>query len=990
MKLRTCDSSPRARMSLIHIAVRALCTSGAALPFATAYADGPPPAAAQPLQVANNLDQQAGSAATVNGDNATNTTSSDQLQEVVVTGIRASLQKSMALKQESSQMLDAITAQDLGQFPDSDVADSLSHIPGVAIDRDETGAGSEVTIRGFGPAFNLVLINGQQLPTATGVPGPGQVAGGREFNFDVLPTDQITRAVVYKTSEAWQADGAIGGLIEIETAHPFDFNGPRATVKLQDSEGSIDPKATPSAFALFSDTFDDDRLGALISFSSQDQATRTRTVSTSSGWTPTTLTMLPGSPTALLPNAIDYSVNSYEIRRDNVSASLQWKPSDDVKVTLDGLYNRFEETSNTSELGLYFGGNPIVGTPTIRPDGVIESFSVDSHADNIEQQNNGEVSPQYLRSLNLKIEGESFNHQLSWAIDGSDSSNTASNYVNPSVFTVLGFPLVANYTNNGGVGIPSVTTTPADLGSDTSAGLAHYTFVGGSFTQNEIKQFTFDGTWHTDSWTPLADIRFGAYDQTNDFDSYSTYNSGDVCAFCGYTAQVPSSLLSTFQMPGNIAGPYTGSYPSSFLSYNPQPYLNFLTTSPTAAAQADAALGLKPGTTAAEIAAAGGFVPANPATNQQAISTVTEKTYALYLQGDFKGIMWEHPWGGNLGLRWVHTEDTAVGYSQVLSDITPIPNDPTGLNAIYADNGATLRLQGENSYNYLLPSSNFRFDITRQLVLRAAVSESLSRPEPSLLSPVINYGGALLAPTNLVASGGNPDLKPYTAWNYDLSLEWYYARDGYLAASVFRKDLKNFIEYLDSTLQVPIANSHNLPQFPNNVATFEFNGPTNIGQANVSGLELTAQHMFSYLPAPWDGFGVYANATIMSTSAGLNSGAASSTTQQTFGLTGLGNYQNMSLIYQKFGFEGRVTFNHRNDYIYQVGTGGQPLDKVEVKGYGTLDAQLNYYVTKSFVVSLSGTNLTDSVIQEYVNQPDEFYNLQNYGRRYTLSGKVTF
>jgi iron complex outermembrane recepter protein len=978
MKSRSSCSTPRARSNLVRMAVRMLCTSGVVLPFGAAYADGPAPT--PPLLAASAVADQQPNTATSTGD--TSSTSNDQtpLQEVVVTGIRASLQKSMQLKQDSSQIVDSISAQDLGQFPDSDVADSLSHIPGVAIDRDETGAGSEVTIRGFGPQFNLVLMNGQQIPTQT---------GGREMNFDVLPTDQISQAVVYKTSEAWQPDGAIGGLIELDTAHPFDFNGPRATAKLQYSEGSIDTKATPNAFVLFSDTFDDNRLGALISYSTQDQATRTRTVSTSSGWAPTTLTMLPGSPTAQMPTAIDYSVNTYEVRRENVNASLQWRPTDDIKVTLDGLYNRFEEEANTSELGLYFGGNPIVGTPTILPDGVINTFSSDSHADNIQQDNNGQVSPQYLRSLNLKIEGESFDHRLSWSIDGSDSSNIANSYENPSVFTVVGFPITVDYTNSGGVGIPSVTTSPSDLGANTGAGLAHYTYVAGAYTQNEIRQFTIDGTWHTDSWTPLADIRFGAYDQRNDFQSYSTYNSGDVCAYCGYTAPVPASLVSPYQLPGNFAGSYGGSYPTSFLAYNPYAYLNFLTT-PGAEAAADAALGLPPGSTAAAVTSSGGFVPANPATNQQDISQVIEKTYALYTQADFKGTMGTLPWGGNLGVRWVHTEDSAVGYSQVLSDITPIPNDPTGNYAIYADDGATLKLTGDHSYNYLLPSSNFRLSLTRELVLRAAVSESLSRPEPSLLSPVINYGGGILAPSNMVATGGNPDLKPYTAWNYDLSLEWYYTRDGYLAASLFRKDLKNFIEYLDSTLEVPIKNSANLPQFPNNIATFEFNGPTNIGQADVDGVELTAQHMFNYLPFPLDGFGVNANATFMHTNAGLNSSAASSTTEQTFGLTGLGNYQNVSLIYQKFGFESRLTFNHRNDYIYQVGTGGQPLDKVEVKGYGTLDAQLNYNVTKHFVVSLSATNLTDSVIQEYVNQPDEFFSLQNYGRRYTVSAKVTY
>jgi iron complex outermembrane recepter protein len=994
MKSTGSSSNPRARMSLIHIAVRGALLAGAALPFASARAAGPIPAQTQPLLAAGGADrQQVGTAATADSGTASGTNSNSkkeaQLQEVVVKGIRESLAQSEAIKELSDQELDAITAQDLGQFPDSDVAESLSHIPGVAIDRDETGSGSEVTIRGFGPQFNTVLINGQQLPTQTG----GATTGGREFNFDVLPTDQITKSLVYKTAEAWQPDGAIGGLVELETAHPLDFNGPRATAKVQGSETSLDTKVTPNAFVLLSDTFDEDRLGALISFASTDEDTRTRTLSVS-GWALPGVTgaALPPPLTAntLMPVSIDYAINTYEIKRQDVNASLQWKPSENLKVTLDGMYNRYEETARAQQLGLYFDGNPILATPapTVFPDGVVQSFTGDSHEDAIEGEQGGQVSPQYLRSLNLKIEGQLFDHRLSWALDGSDSRNVADNYTNPAIFAVLGFPLQATFTNTNGVGIPSATTSPSNL-IDPGAVKAHYTAVTGTYSQNDIRQLTLDGTWHgPDSWGPLTDLRFGAYGQRNYYDTYSTYNTDSICAYCGYGVSVPASLVSAYAMP-NMGGPYTGAYPSAFLTYDPKAYIAYL-DSPAGFAARDAADGLAPGTSAALIGQ-DNFMPLNPLTNKQAIAAVTEKTYALYLQADFDGTLAEHSWGGNLGVRWVRTEDDAVGYSQVLSDITPIPNDPTGLNAIYAQNGATLEVAGSHSYSHLLPSANFRFNLTHKLLLRAAVSESLARPEPALLSPVLSYGGSILAPDNLVASGGNPDLKPYTARNYDLSLEWYYSRDGYLAASVFRKDLRDFIETVTaSTLSVPIVNSQHLAQFPNNVATFQFNGPTNIGQAHVSGVELSAQHMFSYLPAPFDGLGVNANATILSTSAGLNSAGATSSTQEAFGLTGLGDYQNLSLIYQKYGIGARITYDHRNDYIYQIGTGGIPLDRVFVKGYGTLDAQINYDVTKYFTVSLSGTNLTDTVIQQYVDRTNEFSNLLNYGRRFTLSGKVSF
>lgn len=986
MKSKASGSIPRGRMSLIQIAVRGALLAGAALPFASAQAAGPAPAQAQPLLAASGADQQqvaTGDTGNTSG-NTSNSKQEAQLQEVVVKGIRESLAQSEALKELSDQELDAITAQDLGQFPDSDVAESLSHIPGVAIDRDETGSGSEVTIRGFGPQFNTVLVNGQELPTQT---------GGREFNFDVLPTDQITKAEVFKTSEAWQPDGAIGGLVELETAHPMDFNGFRATAKLQGSESSLDTTVTPNAFVLVSDTFDDDRLGALISFASTDEDTRTRTLSVS-GWAlpGVTGTSLPAPLTAntLMPVSIDYAINTYEVKRQNVNASFQWKPSDNLKVTLDGMYNRYEEDAGTHQLGLYFDGNPILATPapTVFSDGVVDSFTADSHEDAIESAQNGQVSPQYLRSINLKIEGQSFDHRLSWALDGSDSGNIADNYADPGMFAVLGFPLQATFTNTDGAGIPSATTSPSNL-IDPSAIKAHYTEVYASYSDNDIRQFTADGTWHgTDSWGPLTDLRFGAYDQRNSYDTYSTYNADSICEYCGYQMSLPASLVSAYTMP-NMGGPYTGTYPSAFLIYNPKAYIAYL-DSPAAFAAADAAYGRTPGTTAATVGL-DNFEPLNPLTNKQAIASVTEKTYALYLQADFDGTLGDHSWGGNLGVRWVHTQDQAVGYSQILSDITPIPNDPTGLNAIYADNGATLEVAGNNSYNHLLPSANFRFNLTHKLLLRAAVSESLARPEPSLLSPVLSYGGSILAPDNLVASGGNPNLKPYTARNYDLGLEWYYSRDGYLAADAFRKDLKDFIETVTaSTLSVPIVNSQHLAEFPNNVATFQFDGPTNIGQAHVSGLELSAQHMFSYLPAPFDGFGVNANATIMSTSAGLNSAGATSATQETFGLTGLGDYQNLSLIYQKYGIGARITYDHRNNYIYGIGTGGIPLDRVFVKGYGTLDAQLNYDVTKNVTVSFSATNLTDSVIQQYVDRTDEFNSLLNYGRRYTLSARVNF
>ncbi|MFZ0550634.1 MAG: TonB-dependent receptor, partial [Steroidobacteraceae bacterium] len=375
----------------------------------------------------------------------------------------------------------------------------------------------------------------------------------------------------------------------------------------------------------------------------------------------------------------------------------------------------------------------------------------------------------------------------------------------------------------------------------------------------------------------------------------------------------------------------------------------------------------------------------------QSLATVVEKTTAAYVQGDFNGDdLFGLSWGGNLGVRFVHTEEASVGYGQILTDITAIPNDPTGDNAIYANSGATIKQGASSSYNYALPSLNFRLNLPRDLVLRAAASKSLARPEPNQLTPVVNYGGGILAPTNLAATGGNPNLRPYTSVNYDLGLEWYYQPGGYLAIDGFDKKLTNFIEYVESPLSVPIVNSEHLPQFANNVATFNLTAPTNIGSANVHGVELSAQHMFNYLPSPFDGFGINANATILSTNAGINSGSGAGSSTQTFGLTGLGDYQNLTLIYQKYGFGMRLAYSHRNTYIYQIGDPYNDLAPIYIKGYGELDAQVSYQINEHVIVALSGTNLTKSVLQEYDTRPDEFLSLLNYGARYELSVRAAF
>ncbi len=910
------------------------------------------------------------------------------LEPILIKGFRQSLQSSMLLKEKATQVLDAITQEGIGQFPDPDVAEALARLPDISLTHDATGAGNEITVRGFGPQFNLVLLNGMEIPTQT---------GGRQFNFDVLPSDAISRAVVYKTSEAWQPADAIGGLVEMQTAQPFDFKGPKLVAKISANMNSHSSTIDPGEFLLLSNTFDHRRFGALVSIASQEQATKTYDLSGAGFFTQPVNG--PGEPTAvwqagkgksglpssvLLPVTDGVNSNYYNVKRFSINAALQWHVTSDVTATLDGMYNKYTEFNFSNDLGLYVDGNPIANGVVVRPDGVVQSFTTQSHADLIQSTGGDQVSPQYLRTILFKLKGKAFDNKLLWNVSASYGENVASSYLNPSQFTVAGFPIPVTYTSNGGIGIPTLSTT-ANL-TDISLPHAHFTEVYADSNRNEITQLQTNNTWITPgSWGPLTDIRFGAAWKRNKYVTFSSYNAGDVCAYCGYRAQAPSYLFTPTGISSGFAGPYSGSFPTTWLSYNPQQFLAFLDSS-TAFAEQDAAAGLPPGTTAAAVQGSGGYVPQGINQAPQDLADILESSYSAYIQGDFSGRIFGLSWGGNVGLRLDHTNASSTGYGQVLVDITPIPNDPTGDNAIYANNGAVLEQKASHGYTFALPSFNWRLTLPHHLVVRAAVSKTMARPEPSNLSPVINYGGGILSPSELTAFGGNPNLTPYTSLNYDLGLEWYFSREGYIAADGFTKKLSNFIELLQKPLNVPITNSAHLAQFPNNVATFQLTAPTNVGKATVNGVGLMGQYMFLHLlPAPFDGLGVTANATFLSTNAGINSaGTAASGTKQ-FGLTGLGNLENLTLIYEKYGISVRVAYSRRGKHIVAIGDGVSALAPIYEKAYSQLDAQISYKINKDVTVALSGANLTDTVIQQYDTRTDEFYNLINYGTRYELS-----
>lgn len=884
----------------------------------------------------------------------------EELEEVVITGIRASLEQATDIKRNADVIVDSIATEDLGKFPEANVAEALQRVTGVTISRNTQGEGSQITVRGFGPSFNRVLVNGRWFPSSTGG-GFGGAASG--FGFDALPAQMLSGADVYKSSSATLQDGGIGALVNIRTARPLDFKGPKAAFSASEDYEDLSGKTSPQAFALLSDTFADNRVGALLSFSFQERHTRTDSGGTGSWLSNQTVQYTDaGGATHTLANNVffpqqqTYEVTYTDLRRTGLTGALQFQPNDQLLFTVDGLYNRYRTATQEYQLSHYFGASNITNV-TVGANNTVTSLTTNEFGHTDFTRNVGDT-PTVLSQVGFNTNWKSADDKLNLIFDLADSKSI-NNGINKGGFLVSGYQNVVNWASTGGM--PSLSASgiasmgiPGGTFTDTSIERAHFIiYGGGAESVDEAREAKLDGVLNLNAGV-LSDLKFGAYYSDRKSES-NGLNASDVCTFCGYYFPVPASLFSVFNAGSSFLG---GGVPSQWLSFDPNAYVNYLRQ-------------------------ATGNPSLYVATPGSGPSIQQEKVKAAYLQLDLNGQIAGKPWNMNLGLRGVHTNLDSSGYSQVLLDLLNIPGDPTAYNTVYANNGAYTYVTATHSYNNVLPSLNVKLNITDDLIARFAASKTLTRPNLGSLSPVISYG--FLRPNNLTSSSGNPNLRPYLSTNFDVSLEWYYKRGGYVTLAGFTKTVHDYIvtEYVDASY--PIANSSG--NFPSGYAPFRVSEPINVETAKVTGLEVAVQHSFDNLPAPFDGFGAGVNATFVHSPATLAPG--NTDTSRTFALEGVGNSQNATVFYEKGPFGIRASFNHRDDYLQSaaVGTSNEP---VFVKARGQLDAGASYKLGGHFTITLEGTNLTNASQYEFGRFSNQFVQRLDSGTRYSLGARANF
>lgn len=745
--------------------------------------------------------------------------------EIIVTGIRASLEAAMDIKRESTGVVDAISAEDIGKFPDTNIAESLQRIPGVSIDR-VNGEGSKVTVRGFGPQFNLITLNGRQLATSSvGVVGGDQDAENqqptsRSFDFSNLASEGVRTLEVYKTARTALPSGGIGATINVKTQRPLE-SGEKGLHGSVGAKAVYDTSAdgfevTPEFSGIVGWTNDEETFGVSLFGSYQDRKSAAASA-TSNDWNIRTFgdflnpnngfvradnpatpaneaTQIENAPTDLstlvgVPNDSRYHYSESERERINGLLTLQFKPMETLTLTADALYaqnkvkeERLDQTNwfNRPFNQVRFDDNPVVPTTVFLQETLNGVKDI-----GFEQQYRATKSDLYAFGVNANWEiSDGFTLNLdantSKAKDRPDSPNGAS-----STLVGIGAPVVSAHSVDFSGGIPVQEWTLNDALRGNNNGALDIGDLGTQVArtvtarqEHRINQFAADLGWEFDGGGRF-DIGMNYIDskmtsqrsQTQQtLGDWGINNVGDVQAIAGdLIDQFCLECKFDHYKPGNAAVAFRGN-----------------------------AVDLYEALSSAYVADGNpllpGVQPGNPVNATAGLDDeVKEKIWAGYVQFTWKGDFMGRPAGVVAGVRYENTKVTSNSIVTQPDRIAWVSdNDFTTVLS-----SATVQIQAEGEYNNLLPAIDFQIEPMDNLLARVSYSRTLARPDYGVLfasRSVDNNNPNRPTATGGVATGtsGNPGLKPLISDNFDVSLEWYFDKSSYVSAAFFYKKVKNF------------------------------------------------------------------------------------------------------------------------------------------------------------------------------------------------------
>ena len=954
-----------------------------------------------------------------------------EIEEVVVTGFRGSLNTALSEKRSETAAVDVIAAEDIGKFPDSNLAESMQRIPGVALTRSDGGEGRNIAVRGLGAQFTKVRINGMEGAAQTGssdIYGAGN--NGRSFDFNVFPTEIFSELSVRKTPSADIEEGSLGATVDLKAPRPFDYDSETVfSVTAREIYNTVSEDIDPRASFIFSKKFADDTFGVLASAAYQErnirevgysavdilssntnglaqggilepfctpigwaaaetspnpaagaQGPRGATATDCSTGNPRTGTIAayqaiydlrranalttPGSG-AFLPRLPRYVNSEQDTERTGGTVSFQWVPNDDTTVSLDGLISRFQvERRDNYILGLSFGrninnnGQPMVSVKDIAFD---ENGSIEYGLfDGVDVRSEGLVDQfvSKFQQINLEVEhhfsdtfkltargGRSVSRwdgpmRLQTFLDAIDTDNFSVDFRGNRETPIIGFGFDVDNSAN------FTYSTPLNGGQ---------TVLGGFSTQGKpsenitaINTFDLNGEWQM---TERFGLHVGGQYRENEFNSHSSNL---------YPTWVPVTLL-----PGGVTldsitthiedldDLFGSGAPASWVAVDSKKWrqaFNF----------ADYP-----------------FCEIQCGANKNQILEEVKSAY-LMLKFD-SGDEWTVPVRGDIGVRYVKTDQHAMGYIPVTAPVgAPFPT--TGQ-----------RNDVDRSYDDTLPSLNVVFDLTDNFLARLSASKVMSRPELGNLTPT-----ATITATTRTGTVNNPFLDPIRANTYDLGLEWYFKPGSLLSVAFFYKDIETFIQRITSPvvysdLGLPDSLLDGTASAPSDI--FNVSRLENTKGGPLEGYELNAQVQFDFLPGFWRNFGLLANYTHVESEIEyiLTSNAGVITSSTTADLVGMSPESASGTLYYENGtFSIRATGSYRDAYIRGI-PASAGSDYQGNKENLFVDAQASWNINDNFTVFFEGQNLTEERNTLFIDSIREDTLFQTeIGRTFTVGATYKF
>jgi TonB-dependent receptor len=932
------------------------------------------------------------SAAPAHAQNAARPASSD-LEEVVVTGIRQQLETSQARKENAEEILDSITAADIGALPDRSVTEVLQRIPGLAIgrvpaarDADRIAVeGSGVTVRGL--SWVRSELNGRSAFSAK---------ASRTLGFEDIPPELMAAVDVYKNPSAALIEGGLSGVVDLRTRMPFDTADKVLSVSAEYTVSDLADKGEPGGSFLFSDRWDTGigEMGFLISSAYSKLSTQSNTYHIDKYYARTNLPGYEGQ-TVFAPGGIGWRRLDVDRERSGGSLGFQWRPSDTVDVSLQYFLSnaKFEQDENAVWTEQ---GNSLTGTDLVVSNGYLVGGRIANGGFGGSARFNERESTNHDGGLHV-----TWRPADQWRFDVDVQRARAST---DAIDLTMGSPMGANADGAvdfdlqlNGSDTPSIAINPNTQMTDPNRYV--YGWAMDHYEDNDADAWAYraDGEYTFDNSDWLDRIRFGLRHENYAATTRETgYRWGAVSPSWGENPTTFASGRAPYTQQNFADWFHGGRAPGAYLFPNTSAFRNSQAFASTVQGVQTDANGWTPWN--------GNYADTSPAADGLGVNLQDQKTWAGYVAAHFE----LNKLDGNVGVRVVSTENAGTGVLTFSgANVIGQPQETAFAN------GASVRMTDENSYTDVLPSLNLRYKLRDDLFLRAAVARSLARPEFSLLLPAINITarpGLLTAngtcaelPPNVAAGtcvfqyngfSGNPDLEPMRSWQYDLTAEWYMSPSNSLTGAIFYKQLEGFME---TTLNASVEYTNN-----GQTRTVQVFRPENQGNGYVQGLELAYNGFFDFLPGVWKNFGARASFTYVE-SGGTRNIAANPYDENQRTNSGVDDYPleglsktsyNAELYYSTDRFEARLAYNWREKYVLTMAAANLNIP-AWADDYGELNASMHYNVTPKVKVGVQVVNLTDATYRVLVdnivdNTGLTYHNWVSYDRRYSMFVRASF